>query len=491
MLFEDIHSMVKFYALQTPYKSALIQNGEHVSYYQLYEAAKSLAIQLQQMGLKNECVALHLSNSLELVIAYFACLVAGSIAVPLNVNLKNPEIEYIVASTSPKYLMTKNPHSNLVTTLKKITTLNLPEKFNFDFFSSLTTDIHFKLEKTSVSNPALVFYTSGSTAKPKGVTHSQLSLLAMMDNMADCVDLTAQDRFLVSESMSNASGCVHAFLTLYKNATAIIINDFNSKEFKEAVQYKPTIISVMGKGNYDIVHDEKFNKEDFATIKFNFSGGDKITKELMQSFMDKTGIPIRLGYGMSEFLLITINKTSQEDKLTSVGRSTKNITIKLLDSNQMPIRTGNMGEIWVQGPNCMLGYWQNEIVTKETLVNGWLRTGDLAKCDEDGFYWIQGRIKQMIIRDTENISPLEIEDVLATHPAVKTAGVIGIPDPIEGEVPKAFVELKEGQRVEESELLLFVKERLEDFKVPVAIIVVDQLPRTKNGKIAREELKKL
>jgi long-chain acyl-CoA synthetase len=495
MLFEDIDSMVKFYAAQTPYKVALIQGEKKFSYYELYELAKALACQLQHAQLQNQCIALHLPNSLELVVAYLGCFMAGAIAVPLNITLKSAEISYILEETTPEWLITANhSHTELdnslagKTSLKKIITF--PAQLSKDF-SIKNIPHHHKLTKAPITKPAVIFYTSGSTAKPKGVIHTQSSLLAMMDNMADCVDLTAHDRFLVSEAMSNASGCIHALLTLYKNATAILMSNFNVEEFKKNIPHKPTIISVMGKGNYDIAHDERLHRDDFASIKFNFSGGDKITKDLMQAFANKTGIPIRLGYGMSEFLLITINKTRDENKLTSVGQVSKHVSIKLLNAKSSAVLPNEIGEIWVKGDNCMQGYWHNPELTQETLVDGWLRTGDLAKCDSDGYYWIQGRIKQMIIRDTENISPLEIEDVLAAHPAVKIAGVIGIPDPLEGEVPKAFVELKAHHSATEAELLAFIKERLEDFKVPVAIIIVDQLPRTKNGKIAREELRKL
>ncbi|QLH41761.1 MAG: AMP-binding protein [Coxiellaceae bacterium] len=210
----------------------------------------------------------------------------------------------------------------------------------------------------------------------------------------------------------------------------------------------------------------------------------------MQNFQQKTGVPIRLGYGMSELLLIAINKSLREDKMTSVGKPAKNVQIKLLDAEGKPVALGAMGEVWVQGNNCMIGYWHDAAETAKAIVNGWLRTGDLARCDADGYYWIVGRIKQMIIRGGDNIAPLEVEEVLASHPAVKVAAVIAVPDPIEGEVPKAFVELKAGRTVHENQLLAFLHERLEDYKVPVTIIVLDALPRTPTGKIAREELKK-
>ena len=337
-----------------------------------------------------------------------------------------------------------------------------------------------------VMAPAAIFYTSGSTSRPKGVVHSHRSLLAMLNTFIDAGDLTSEDRFLVCESMSNASGCCHAFSSSLVGGSALIISEFNIPEFIKALDKSPTILCIMGRGNYDIVHEEFLTKEHFKSVKMNLSGGDKITQTLIDEFKEKTGVPIRYGYGMSEFLMFTINKSEEREKGTSVGTVLKNVTLELRDGNNCVV--DDEGELWAKGENMMLGYWDDEIQTKKTVIDGWLRTGDLLRRDKEGYYWFRGRIKQMIVREGDNVSPLEIEEVFSKHPAIKIVAVVGVPDSIEGAVPKAFVQLKEGVEATEQELIEFARKYLAEYKVPVAVQFLGCFPRTASGKIARKEL---
>jgi acyl-CoA synthetase (AMP-forming)/AMP-acid ligase II len=497
---QSILENLKTYALKIPDKPALISGTREISYHHLFLLANTMASSLCKLGLRQERLAVHLPNSTELAVIYLGSLIAGAVVVPLSIALKKPEIMTILLETSPKAFIGNSnscpffeDFNSQDTSLKYLFSLDeksLPpfQSLKIAADSSIASQ---KIPSPLSHDPAAIFYTSGSTSKPKGIIHSESSLTAMMDSMVDSMDLTSEGRFLMSEPMSNCSGYTQALLPLFKGATTIIMPSFSMEALIDAIPYRPTCMSLMGRGNQDIIDAPQLHREHFQGMTLNLSGGDRISKKLMLAFKEKTGIPIRLGYGMSECLLVTVNKSEDAEKMGSVGQAAKNTTIRLLNQNLKPVGMGEEGEVWIKGPNCMLGYWGNPDLTKEVFVNGFMRTGDLARCDVDGFYWLTGRLKHMIIRDGENISPFEIEEVLTKHPSVNAAGVISIPHPEEGAVPIAFVELKKGHKVEEHELIAFAKKNLEDNKVPVAIFILDHLPRTLSGKIARETLRQL
>lgn len=281
----------------------------------------------------------------------------------------------------------------------------------------------------------------------------------MADSMVQACDLEAEDRFLLSESMSNASGCTHLTLTLAHGATAIIVEGIDTSTLAATLrQTRPTIMSVMGKGNIDILQEPTLAREDFQSVRFNFTGGDKISPAFIRSFEAKTGVHIRYGYGMSECLLIAVNKSTSSTKYGSVGLPCPSTSLMLCDESGQQVRRGETGEIWVQGENIMQGYWANPQASAAVLVDGWLRSGDLAWQDDEGYLWISSRLKNIIIRNGDNISPYEIEEVLASHPCVKIAGVIGIADDNEGAVPAVAIEL--AAPCTQAEIEQFLQERL-------------------------------
>jgi len=500
-----LFQMIQGHSQDMPDKTALICNKEKVTYRQLYETSLSLAIQFAKQLPPNSTIALHLPNSLQLVYAYLGCLAAGALVVPLSIKLKSPEINYILKQTKPAYFISH--HDNLAElndvdfhndNFQKLFIVNgihpTPQQLNkfSQAFEALLIQSHENFSLPSPPTEAAVFFTSGSTGVPKGVVHSHSSLFAMAENIAYCADLTSEDKFYVSEAMTNASGFTHIMSSLCSGATAILAEEINnlSRFVKELRFYQPTVLSIMGKANFDIVNDASITPADFKSVRVNLTGGDKITQSLLNAFKEKTNVSLRQGYGMSEVLCITMNKSSSANKLGSIGTATRDVKISLMDKNHQPVPNGQVGEVLVSGPNIMLKYWDDATLTQKTIVNDMLCTGDLAYMDQDGYYWFYGRLKQLIVRGGDNISPFEIEEVLMQHDAVKSAGVIGKPDALEGEVPVAFVVLK-NKSVGSSELLAFAANQLEEFKIPAFIYIVDHLPLTKSNKIDRNKLKEL
>jgi long-chain acyl-CoA synthetase len=196
------------------------------------------------------------------------------------------------------------------------------------------------------------------------------------------------------------------------------------------------------------------------------------------------------GYGLTEAVPVTFNQCGAS-RTGSIGRALPGVHVRLTSSQGTDVAQGETGEIWVRSPALSAGYWNDVSASAGLFVDGWLRTGDLASCDGDGYYWFKGRLKQLIIRGGSNISPQEVEEAFYRHPAVLEVGVIGLPDPIYGEVPAAFISLRVGMAVSEGDLRVHAREFLADYKVPERILFIDELPKGLTGKVDRRRLREV
>jgi long-chain acyl-CoA synthetase len=231
-------------------------------------------------------------------------------------------------------------------------------------------------------------------------------------------------------------------------------------------------------------------KEDLASLRYVVSGGEPLPQAVSDTFFERFGIRISEGYGLTETAPVTNWCLPEEWKWRSVGRPLKDVTERIVDTDEKDVAAGDEGEIRIQGPNVMAGYWNLPQETKAVFdEKGFFRTGDMGRIDSDGHLFITGRIKEMMIISGENVFPREIEEVLDLHPSVKASAVIGMPDESRGELPIAFVELKEGESFDEVALRTWCRENLAQFKVPREIRLLDPLPRNPTGKIMRRSLK--
>jgi long-chain acyl-CoA synthetase len=227
-------------------------------------------------------------------------------------------------------------------------------------------------------------------------------------------------------------------------------------------------------------------QSDVSSGKFYFCGGDSVPSALQGAFGDVFG-PVCEAFGTTEIAPGAWNRPCAI-KVGSIGNPPESSDLRLVDSDGNDVQAGEAGEICIKGPHLMAGYWQDPEATSAAIRNGWFHTGDVARCDDDGFYWFVGRRKEIIIRGGSNISPLEVEAVFYQHPAVSEVGVVGRSDPVWGEVVIAFVALRQGLQSTEEELLAFARERLADYKVPESIVFRDELPKGLTGKILRRAL---
>jgi acyl-coenzyme A synthetase/AMP-(fatty) acid ligase len=240
-----------------------------------------------------------------------------------------------------------------------------------------------------------------------------------------------------------------------------------------------------------LVRDHGARSTDFSSIRLCSSGGDKVSAELEREFTDIAGFPIDESYGMSEIGVATINPLMGENRLGSIGTPCPGYEILIRDDEGKEVADGTPGRLWVRSPANAIGYWNNPQATKETIVDGWLDTGDVMRRDPDGYLWFCGRKKQIIIHDGSNICPQEVEEAVGEHPAIAEVGVIGVHDLVHGENVRAYVTLKpNAERPTHAEIIHFARQRV-GYKAPEEIVILDEMPLNATGKVDRVKLKQL
>ena len=457
----------------------------------------NVATNLLAAGLESgDRIALHLLNGPELAIAYFGCLKAGGIVVPINTRLKGPEIDYILRhSGSACYIGQPDLSTEATKSCPAMSTLELryltgdrPTSGTRSFDTLLRSAAGpVRLPEIAPEQIAAILYTSGTTAQPKGVVHSHESLMQTARAMHH-MGLDQDQVVVVMSPMTHMVGFAMLFLSgLLNGATVVITRPFDFRGVLEAYEHwggTYTLgLPVMFHG---LLQAQMEMPQDVASGRFYFCGGDSAPPALQEAFQAAFGSVCEV-YGMTEMAPAAWNRPGCV-RAGSIGQPGEGIAFRLVDSDGRDVKSGEVGEICVRGPHLMAGYWQDPEATKSAVRNGWFHTGDLARCDADGLYWFAGRKKEIIIRGGSNISPQEVEAVLYQHPAVGEVGVAGRPDHVWGEVVVAFVALRPGQAATEAELIAFARERLADYKIPTSVIFRAELPKSPTGKIQRRAL---
>ncbi len=468
------------------------------TYAELDELTDNVACNLLAAGLEpGDRVAFHISNGPELAFGYLGCLKAGGIAVPINTRLKGPEIDYILRhSGSAFYIGQRDLYVEAASSCSAIAALELryltgdSEGMQTRSFKELLRPIagFLPFPEITPDQAAAILYTSGTTSRPKGVIHTHESLLQTALAMRN-MHLDQDQVAAVMSSMSHLIGFGMMFLSgLLNGATVVITQPFDFKGVLEAYErWGCTFTLGLPVMFHGLLHEQAERPRNVTSGRFFFCGGDSVTPTLQDSFQIALG-PVCEVYGMTEITPAAWNRPN-DVRVGSIGRPGDGIAFRLVDSAGHDVTPGEVGEICVQGPHLMTGYWHDPDATAAAIKNGWFHTGDLARCDADGVYWFAGRKKEIIVRGGSNISPQEVEAALCQHPAVYEVGVVGRRDEVWGEVVVAFVVLRAGQAVAEAELIAFARKRLADYKTPESIIFRDELPKGPSGKIQRRALR--
>jgi long-chain acyl-CoA synthetase len=496
--------------------------------------ANLLGNALKELGVnKGDRVAVQMPNSPELLSAFPAIYKIGAVVVPLSPLLRPDQAAYIYRDCGAKATLTSSDFAGRVLEAQKQTPNlqhviltdrdDVPGTISYRNIMSTNSDA-LTIERTDNDDVAALIYTAGTTGPPKGVMHTHYSLYinalffyeyvlvhrstTLEVNTCALNPKTLQlnevsqrvsgvNRAMVSLGvlpLSHSFGIAFANTSNFVGGKTILLRWWNVEEALKAIQrFRVTQMAAVPTMYIQILEHPELDKYDLSSLEDCQCGAAPLPVEVALKWKEKVGVDIREGWGLTESGATT---TGQPGDLTpkygSIGKCLlKCNTIKVFDEKGQELPPGQPGEIVIKGPTLMKGYWNLPEETAKTIKDGWFYTGDLGYVDEDGYFYITGRKKDIIIRGGENVSPVEVEEVLLQHPAVAEAGVVDIPDPVYGEEIKAFVVIKPGKRANEEELIAFCKDRLPTFKSPKKVQFMKSLPRNILGKVLRAELRKL
>jgi long-chain acyl-CoA synthetase len=476
------------------------------SYAQVDEISGRVATSLKNLGLqRGDKVAVQLPNVPQFLFTYFGILKAGLTMVPLNPLLRAPEVAYHLEDSDATVLVTFELFAEeamkgaaqagrdvQVYVVQVPGSDNRPEgSKHYDelYFADDTGDI----EPTDADDTAVLLYTSGTTGRPKGaeLTHFQLYMNCTI--AGELFGFRDDDVGLAVLPLFHVFGLSSVLNTAVRyGGTIALVPRFEMDAVLDAIeQHKVTIFSGVPTMYFAMLQTDT-SKRDLSTLRVGVSGGAAIPGEVIRAFEEKfPGVVILEGYGLSETAsTTTFNIDADQRKVLSIGKPIWGVEVRVVDDEGNPLPTGpeHVGEIVIRGHNVMKGYYKKPEATAEAFKGGWFHTGDLAYQDEDGYFFIVDRKKDLIIRGGYNVYPREIEEVLFAHPAVAEAAVIGKPDDKLGEEVLAFVALKEGVDASPEEIIAYAKEQVAAYKYPREVRIVDTLPKGPTGKILKKDL---
>jgi acyl-CoA synthetase (AMP-forming)/AMP-acid ligase II len=461
---------------------------------------------LMDYGLKKgDRVALVTYNNHQFMELLFACGRVGTIFVPLNFRLVGRELEYQLNHSGAAVLFLGEEFQKVIESIRP--RLQSVKKFiaigkrapglEMEVYEDLvaTYPQHLPLlpYEVELNDELIILYTSGTTGRPKGALLTQMNVIFNSMNQIIDYPCRRKDVNLVLCPMFHVMGSLQsAFPMIHVGGTSVIMKSFNAARALELMQKeKITITCGVPIMWTSILEVPGVENADFSSLQFCMSGGASQPVAIMKTMLETFHLPITEGYGLSEAICCSSMLPAGYllEKTGSIGRPFLHNMMRVVNKAGEDVRPGEVGEIVQKGPTVMKGYFNNPEATRETIKDGWLHTGDLATVDEDGFMYIKGRKKDMIISGAENIYPVEVEQVLHAHPKILEAAVIGVPDKKWGESVRAIVVLKEGQRMTPEEVIAYCKENLASYKKPKSVIFMDRLPRNPSGKVLKTELR--
>jgi len=445
---------------------------------------------------KGDAVSLLLPNSVEYVIAYFACWQIGALAGPINSLLKSQEIAYVISNSEAKALLLHSEFLPLVEPVRnELPTLQAVIRFDNEAEATRAEAAPLKPE-LDPDHEAIIIYTSGTTGKPKGCLLTHGNVIANARQISNWLHFTENDRLLTIMPLFHMNAVsVTTMSALYAGGSTVVSPKFSASRFWQIISdYEitsfgsvATMLSMLLSTYPDGVPKGLKTEQ----LRFAMCGSAPVPAEVLKRFEETFNCLVIEGYGLSESTCrSTFNPPDRRRRPGSCGLPIGN-EMRVVDEEDREVPDGDLGEIVLRGENILRGYYKNDAANAAAFRNGWFHTGDVGYRDADGFYYIVDRKSDMIIRGGENIYPREIDEVLYQHPDIAAAAALGVPDNLYGEEVAAVVVLKPGASASEQDVIDYCKARLADFKCPKTVHFVDDIPKGPTGKLLKRELAKM
>lgn len=505
-----LHDFFDYQVREHPDAEFAVMGDHRLSYGEAAGQINRLANAFSSAGLqKGDRVAVLSKNSLEYAILYYAASKAGVVPVPMNYRLAPSEWVYIINDSGARILVASaefvepiNGIRDELQTVKHLVAIGgggQPEWTDFQEWVD-GQPASAPLQSIASDDDAIHMYTSGTTGRPKGavLTHDNLTV-----NLAQCapaIDFRPGERILMVAPIYHIAGPYLTFSASQYGASLYVYEDFDPLEVvraldEERIQWAflpPAMIQACLVASTDVA------QRSYADLRGILYAASPIAEETLRQAIDTFGCDFLQLYGMTELSPVATILSPADHRhglegrpelLLSAGRVISGTELQIVDSDDSPVPNGTMGEIVVRGPQVMKGYWNMPAESAEAIRDGWMHTGDAGTLDDEGYLYIQDRIKDMIVSGGENVYPRIVEDVLFKHPAIADAAVIGVPDDRWGETVKAVVQLREGASATEDEIMEFCRDQMGGFERPRSVDFVGELPRNASGKVLKPELR--
>ncbi len=491
------------WATYTPEKTAVVcaNTNRRLSYAELNRRADRLAYALRhKLGIgKGDRVAVLAHNCIETLELFYATGKIGAVMVPVNWRLATAEVRYILGDASPKALFFGPEFAKAAMEIAPDLPISHLVPYDAD-----GADVHYEalvaqagdapLAETEIGldDAHMILYTSGTTGFPKGaiLTHGTITWNAINTQVG--WDLRHDDVTLTHTPFFHTGGFnVLTTPLMHRGGTIVLMKQFEAQRSLELIaEHKCTVIFAVPTMFQMMLEAPNFVSADLASVRFFITGGAPCPIPLIEAYAAR-GLMFKQGYGLTEAgpNCFTLDARDAVRKAGSVGFPNMHVDVRVVDDAGRDVNPGEDGELLIRGPHVIPGYWRNPEATAKALEGGWLHTGDVVRRDEEGYFYIVDRKKDMFISGGENVYPAELEKALAKHPGIAEAAVIGIPNEKWGEVGRAIVAPRAGAGLTEDEVLLFLADKVARYKIPKSVVFVSELPRNASGKVVKGELR--
>ncbi|OJJ19608.1 AMP-dependent synthetase [marine bacterium AO1-C] len=509
--FQTLPELITKQATQKANKVALIYEDKLQTYAQLDQASNQVAQGLLKLDVEPQTrVAILAKDSLASYEILFGCAKAKAVLVTINWRLVAKEIQFILSDSQSEVLFVGKEFLPVIEQIKPdlpkleaIICIEPTEALgNHEDYISWTSQQPNQAPTLNYLPEDVVvqIYTSGTTGLPKGVQLAHYSFFRLMQGMRTqgdvWMDLNGGDTLLLSLPMFHIGGLWWVIQGMIVGGRGVVLNTFVPWQALELIeQHQITKVAMVPAMIQFCMAEPAFDTTDFSSVQGFLYGGSPIAPVLLRKAIDTFQCGFFQIYGMTETGNMAVclrpedHDLSNEARLKAAGRPLPGVETKIIDLKGAQVPANHIGEICIKSPARMIGYWNRDEATKETLNNGWIRTGDAGYQDEEGYIFVCDRVKDMIIYSGENLFPAEIEAALSEHEAVEEVAVIGVPSEQWGEIPKAFIVQKPGHTLKKKEIRAFAKEQMADFKVPRSFEFIDTLPRNPSGKVLKRVLR--